>query len=228
MRTIFFFLSFFVSVVTISQNSSDEEKKLDSLSKSVDLLPTDREKVKKLTTIISKYRTSKYSRKLINKAIKISEDANNSILLGYSYYSLGSYYYYNSKLDSALIISKKSNALILTKDSPLLKASILNLLGSLIQKKEGDLPLAITTLLEAKSIIDNIDTLKIDKEDIKRYKGHHLIINNTLANFYNKMENYYSALIYYDNAYQTAINLGTRVNARVILSNKGDLYIKTK
>jgi len=86
----------------------------------------------------------------------------------------------------------------------------------------------IFNIFNRTTLIDNIDTLKIDKEDIKRYKGHHLIINNTLANFYNKMENYYSALIYYDNAYQTAINLGTRVNARVILSNKGDLYIKTK
>ena len=227
MKYSFLVFLFFVSSVLLSQNDTDEEKKIDSLSKSVDLLPSDKEKVKKLTRFIITYRTSKLSKKLIDKSIAISKRANDPILLGHSYYALGSYYYYQSQLDSAMSITKKANELISTKEAPLLKASILNLMGA-FQKAKGDIPQAINTILQAKRIIDKIDTLKIEKEEIEKYKGHLLIINNTLANFYSQMENYKSALLYYDNAYQAAINLNAKVNAGIILTNKGDLFIKMK
>ncbi len=222
-----YLILFLFSFSVFSQNNTLDEKKIDSLLHQIDTLPTDFEKISELSVLIGRYRDSKLVRKFADKSLEISNKSKEPSILSKSEYALGCFYYNNSQLDSSLIALKKANNYIKTKDSPLLKSSILSVMGA-IHKTKGNSSLAISTLLEAKKILDNVDTLILDEKGYKKFKGQNLILNNTLANFYNQMEEYEVAIPYYNNAIKTALELGSKTNAGIIMSNKGDLLLKMK
>ncbi|MCX7551636.1 histidine kinase dimerization/phosphoacceptor domain -containing protein [Xanthomarina sp. F2636L] len=227
LRTLFIFLSItFTSFTIIAQSKTDViNKAIDSIFNSVENVSLVEDKVKLLNTKSGEYRYTKNSLKLVNKAIDLSKEAKNNKLLAMSYYSLGNYYFYNTRLDSAMIYFDKSNNILKDLDLPTLKASVL-ISKSGIYRKNGNSSKAISTLLESKKILDKIDTLALNQEQREKYKGKNLVLNNTLANYYNQMEEYSKALVYYDLAIASALQLGSQVNAGIIMANKGDLLLK--
>ena len=225
MRSITLFIFLLFSIIVVSQNNIISEKQIDSLLHIVENASSNSEKVKLLTSYSGKYRYVKNTKKLIYKAIDISEKTENKNLIATTYYSLGNYYYYNTQLDSSLIYLQKANEFINEVSEPLFKSSILNSMGG-VYKKQGNISLSITTMLASKSYLDKIDTLTLSEEEIYKYKGQNLVLNNSLANFYNQMEEYETSLDYYETAYQNALKLNSKVNAGGILTNKGDLLLK--
>ncbi|HLV14367.1 MAG TPA: histidine kinase dimerization/phosphoacceptor domain -containing protein [Xanthomarina sp.] len=222
--TLFVFITY-VPFSVKAQNKTDIiNESIDSIIQTAKNLPVE-DKIKLLNSKAGEYRYIKSTRKLLNKAINISKESNDNKLLAISYYSLGNYYFYNTRLDSAMIYFNKSSDFLKDIDLPSLKASILISKGG-IYRKNGNASLAISTLLESKKILDKIDTLSLDQEQREKNKGQNLVLNNTLANYYNQMEEYDKALNYYDLAFKSALQLGSKINAGIIIANKGDLLLK--
>lgn len=207
-----------------SQNQLDKQKIIDSLINTVDTYTDNYEKIRVLTSNAGQFRYSKDSRVLIDKAISISITNNDAKLFANSYYSLGNFFYYNSQLDSAVIYLDKSISYVNDETMPFLRASNL-MTKSGIYRKHGNIPLALATMLNSKRALDKIDTLKLDKKQRSKFKGESLVLNNSLANYYNQMEEFDKAAGYYNDAYEAALSLGSYINAGVIISNKGELLL---
>ena len=225
MKNLYLFIVLFFSLTLYSQEKSNtNQKKVDSIISSLDTINDNFEKVRILTSNAGKMRYSKDSRILIDKALSISKSYKDSKLYANSYYSLGNYFFYNSELDSSDIYIDKSLSYVNDKTMPFLRASNL-MTKSGIYRKRGNISQAIAAMLESKQAIDKIDTLKLDEEQKKKYVGTNLVLNNTLANYYNQMEEFDKAVDYYDSAYKSALNLGSSINAGIIISNKGELLL---
>jgi two-component sensor histidine kinase len=207
-----------------AQKDAVLNQKIDSTLRQIDDLSSDEERINKLTGVIGDYRYTKATKKLIDKSIEISIAADNNKFYAKSYYSLCNYYYFNSELDSALLYNEKAYNYIKPNELRLLKAKLLNSKGSIYRKK-GNVTAALSVMLESKNLMDQIDTLNFTDKENYQFKGQYMVLNNSLANFYNQTADYDNALEYYDNAYNTALKLGAKVNAGVILSNKGDLLL---
>jgi two-component sensor histidine kinase len=224
------FLFLLLNLFTLSANSQvsnkdniNLEKITDSIIKSISQSDDkDSLKIKKLNRFAARKRYEKATLKSILEAKKIAK--GNDIYLADTYCSLGNYYFYNSELDSAETILNKAKKLIIHKKAPFINAAIRNSLSG-IYRKRGNIQLAIATLLESKSILEQIDTLKLTTNLRKRLKGENVVLNNSLANFYNQMEDFDKALAHYDKAYSSALDLNSIANAGVILSNKGNLLL---
>ncbi|WP_296382111.1 histidine kinase dimerization/phosphoacceptor domain -containing protein [Winogradskyella sp.] len=207
-----------------SQNNLDKQKIIDSLINIVDTYDDNFEKIRTLTSNAGQLRYSKDSRILIDKAIIISKANKDAKQFANSYYSLGNFFYYNSQLDSAVVYLDKSISYVNDDTMPFLRASNL-MTKSAIYRKQGNISLAIATMLNSKRSLDKIDTLRLDEPQRHKFKGESLVLNNSLANYYNQMEEFDKAADYYNNAYKAALSLGSFVNAGIIISNKGDLLL---
>lgn len=224
MKYPYFLLLLCFSCLLQSQNNSDKQKIIDSLINVVDSYDDNFEKVRVLTSSAGQMRYSKDSRALIEKAISISKAKNDPKLFANSYYSLGNFFYYNSQLDSAEVYLDKSMTFVNDETMPFLRASNL-MTKSGVYRKQGNITLAIATMLNSKRSLDKIDTLKLDSLQLRKFKGESLVLNNSLANYYNQMEEFDKASGYYENAYNAALSLGSLVNAGIIISNKGELLL---
>ena len=101
----------------------------DSIFKLLDTIPLNKDKIKFLGTFVAQQRYAVNSRLLIDKAIAISKKANDPLLLANSYYSLGNYYFYNTQLDSSLIILERAYEQVLKTEDRMLQSSILTSKG---------------------------------------------------------------------------------------------------
>lgn len=225
MKYYYIIISLFFSCLISSQNAVDKNQKIvDSLIAVVDTYSDQYEKIKTLTSNAGRMRYSPLTRRLINKAIKISEKKKNDKLLANSYYSLGNYFFFNSKIDSAEIFIDKSLGYVNDQTMPFLRATNL-MTKSGITRKRGNIPQALAVMLQAKQAMDKIDTTTLNNDQIRKYKGENLVLNNSLANYYNQMEDVDKAIEYYDKAFNAAISLDSKANAGIILTNKGDLLL---
>lgn len=216
----------FSSYLVSSQSKTPiNDRYLDSVISTLDTVPTNLKKIKKLVRIAGINRYTTPTRRLIDKALEISNRVNEPYLNAQSYYSLGNYYFFNSQLDSCLLSLGKAYQYSEEINEPLLQSSILSTKGG-AYRKLGAMTLSISTAIGAKNILDKIDTLTLNKKERRKFKGQNLVLNNSLANLYNDTEDFEKALLFYDSAYNAALNLGSFGNAGVILSNKGDLLIK--
>lgn len=210
------------------QNSNSQnftQTQADSIIKNIDAVKEPLEKIKILTSTAGKNRYTKPTFTLLKKALFIAKEQNEPLLLAHSNYAIGNYYYYSSQTDSSLAYLKKAEEFAINSEDPILKTQILATKAGLYSK-QGDIILAISTNIEANKLLDNIDTLKFSKEDKIKFHGQRLVLNNALANLYNKTEDFKKAITYYDKAYKSALKLGSNANASIILGNKGDLLIK--
>lgn len=107
---------------------------------------------------------------------------------------------------------------------PFLRATNL-MTKSGITRKKGNIPQVLAIMLQAKEAMDKIDTTTLKAEQVRKYKGENLVLNNALANYYNQMEEAEKAIEYYNGAYKSALSLDSKVNAGIILSNKGELFL---
>jgi len=217
-------LIFFIQIGIAQEKPLEVDKEVDAIVKNIDTIKTEYEKTYRLTGLAGKYKYAKRSRKFINKAIAIAKQSNNPELLAVSHYSLGNYFYFNLQLDSSSVALVKAKEYIKEEKLPLVYASILTT-ESGIYKKKGDVKRSIVIKLEARSILEKVDTLTLSAGDKYKHKGKSLVLDNSLANLYNQMEDYAMALQYYDAAFQSAMKIGAKINAGAILSNKGDMLL---
>jgi two-component sensor histidine kinase len=197
---------------------------IDSLLMQAESTSDNYEKIKLLTSNAGRLRYTAGTRILIDEAVSISEQSKTDKLLANSYYSLGNYFFFNSNLDSAEVYVNKSIQYVNDETMPFLRASNL-MTKSGIYRKRGNISQAIDYMLQAQSSLDKIDTTLLDNEQIRKYKGESLVLNNSLANYYNQMEEFSKASRYYNKAYQSALDLKSFVNAGIIISNNGELLL---
>ena len=227
MRTSLLFLAIIIGFSGFSQkNPETNATVIDSLLKVTESLSSADEKITALNTFISNLRYGAGSEKLIKKAEEVSTISNTPKLLATTYYFYGNYYYYNSKLDSSLYYIEKSKSLIEEEDLPFLKSSLYNTEGGVYRIK-GDMPQALALTLKAQELLDKVDTNKLNDLDLRKLKKERLSLDNSIANFYNQMEEYDKASIYYDKGYKDALNDKSYIAAGVFITNKGDLFLKT-
>ncbi len=184
-------------------------------------------KVKKITSYVAQKRYAPSTKKLIDEAINIAFSINISISKAEAYIALGNYYFYHSQLDSAEIVLKEASKYIEKEDYPITKAAILNSLSGIYRKK-GNITQAIETILKSKIILENSLKQEVPDKIKRRITGEQIVLNNTLANFYNQIGETEKAIEYYEDAYQKAIQLNSKIYAGVILSNKGDLLLNAE
>lgn len=183
-----------------------------------------RDKIKFLGTLAGQERYTPPTRKLITTAFNISRQNDDKWLLANSYYSLGNFYFFNGQLDSSLVALDLAESNLTPKDK-LIKASILSTRGG-VYSRSGNVLLAINAQLEGKTILENIDTLKLDSLDNVRKTGRLMASSNSLANLYLKTEDYDLALKTYEETFLLAKGLHNLPNTAIILSNKGELLNK--
>ncbi len=226
MKSLFYILFISLTTVCFSQKQKLTHHKIDSILKTLDTIPSLKNKVSKLSGYAGVYLYSNNTRPLINQAVAYAKQSGDEVTLSKAYYTLGNYFYFHSQLDSAYHYLKKAENFIETKDEYMLKASILNSLSG-VYKKKGIINLAINVLLESKKNYAKIDTSNYTTREKYKFTGKNLVLNNSLANFYSLIEEYEKAIAYYDEAYAAAIKINAKAHAGIVLSNKGDLLLKT-
>lgn len=222
-----FFLLFILCLQVFGHSQEGSNKlsnDIDSIIQNIKSFSTDKERVYYLTGSAGKNSYVGNTKKLIEKAIEIAENSNQEELLAQSHFSLGTYFYFNSKPDSALFYNDKAYGYLKENQSFFLKAKILNSKGAIFAK-QGNVIKGISAMLESKKIMSKIDTLTFSDSEKFQYKGQNLVLNNSLANFYNQMDDFDMALFYYDEAYNAALQNKSITYAGVIMSNKGDLLL---
>lgn len=216
----------FISVAK-GQNSQKtiQLSKIDSLIQTTDTISVSFDRMKKLVTYAGKMRYTKQSRKLIEKAIKISKESKNPELLANVYYSLGNWYYYNAELDSSMVTIDKAMGFVKKDEPSFILSSILATKGGIYQQKDK-VSESIEYTIEAKKVLDKMDTINLSSEDKIKHKGQNSVLSNSLANLYSKMEDYETAIIYYDLSYNSLLALNDFGGAGIVLSNKAGLLLK--
>jgi|TARA_R100001460_G_scaffold102904_8_gene147809 two-component sensor histidine kinase len=221
-------LAFIIGFACISQNERQVNSAvIDSILKATAKIPTADEKVTYLSRATSKLRYGGGSLALIKKSEEISKKANVPKLLATTYYYYSNYYYYNTNLDSSLFYIKKSKDFISDEELPFLRSSILNTEGGVYVLK-GDMPKALSLTLKSQEFLDKVDTTSLVGDEKIIYKKERLALDNSIANFYNQMEEYEKATYYYDKGYRAALRDSSFIAAGVFMTNKGDLYLNTE
>jgi two-component sensor histidine kinase len=209
------------------EKSSVNAAVIDSILNATEKLSTADEKVTFLSRATSKLRYGAGSLELIKKSEEISKKANTHKLLATTYYYYSNYYYYNTNLDSSLFYIQKSKDFIRDDELPFLRSSILNTEGGVYMLK-GDMPRALALTLKSQEFLDSVDTISLVGDEKIIYKKERLALDNSIANFYNQMEEYEKASYYYDKGYKTAMQDSSFIAAGVFRTNKGDLYLNTE
>ncbi|GEQ85209.1 hypothetical protein ULMS_07170 [Patiriisocius marinistellae] len=204
---------------------AQQEKKVDSLITIANKLTTVKEKFDYLCSIPNKERYATHTINYIKEAEQIAIDNDNEDYIALTYYYYANYYYYNAKLDSSLFYIKKAKPFLSPTRQPLVNASLISTEGGVYQKK-GNMPLSISKTLESQQLLDKIDTIPLTGEERRRYKMMGLSTLNSLANYYNSIDEYEKAISFYDKGYSTALRNNLYMFAGVFINNKGDVFLK--
>jgi len=183
------------------------------------------EAIKILTSNAGQNRYIKSTKKLIDNAIAISKERDDAEMFANSYYSLGNYYFFNAQLDSANIYLDKSLTYVPEGKLPFVRSGILATKGGISSQKDA-VSQSIVYTMQAREILDKIDTTALTEAEKKKQKGQNFVLANSLANLYNKTEDYETSLVYYNIANEAALAMGDVRAAGVITSNKGNLLLK--
>jgi len=214
-----------ISFVTSPLYSQVDSKAIDSIiSVIVSTQQNDSTKAKKLTNEAARNRYNIHTKEFIKEAENIANKQSKILPKVDVYLAWGNYYFYNSALEKAEESLQHASTMMLGQNSPLLQATIQFSLSGIYRKK-GNIPLAISTLLQSKAILDQVKITSLDTLEKKRLITRQIVLFNTLANFYNQMGEFDKAETFYDDAFDKAIKLKSQTNAGAILSNKGNLLI---
>lgn len=223
-----FQLIFCCILLTIGASSVAQQltqTKVDSILEAANKMDENLDAVKLLTVDAGKKMYPEITKKLIDRAVFISENQEDPKMLSNAYYAKGNYHFFNAELDSATIYLDKALLSINDESDLLLKSGIMSTKGGIASKKDN-IAQSIFYTLQAKEILDQMDTISLSKEDRFKQLGKYLVISNSLANLYNKTEDYEEAIPYYDFAKETALSLKNFYGAAIITSNKGNLLLK--
>ena len=218
-----FFIS--ISFGQTTENNSKNIAIVDStLSEIIRSSIDDSVKINMISRLAYRYRYAQYTLNAIHKLNEIATNSKDSKLIADANRIFGNYYYFNSNLDSSEYHLLMSKELLSDSNNILLNIQVRNTLSGVYRKK-GEISKAIETILESKSILEKSEKLEFNKDLKRKLFSQQIIVNNTLANFYNQMEDYEKAIECYDIAYSKSIEINSLVSAGVIMSNKGDLLL---
>ncbi|MFK5879882.1 MAG: histidine kinase dimerization/phosphoacceptor domain -containing protein [Flavobacteriaceae bacterium] len=227
MKIYYYTILFFICISSFAQGKSTSIKKTDSIYQNLKEISLSKAKSLEVLGVIGALNYPVESKKIIDEILKFSLENNYTNQIADSYYSMGNYYFFNSKLDSSLITLKKAETYLDKTSQPLLKASIVMTEGGIYQRK-GNVIKANHKFLESLEILDKVDTLKLSKKEKRNRKGKKMVLLNSLAIFNKNTGDYEVANTYYNSAYKMALDMGNMRIAGILLSNQGDLLIKTK
>ena len=221
--TIRFIFIWFISFNLWGQMSLKPDKQL--IQNIISTSDNDSIRIIKLTSIAGKNRYNKSSLNLIKAADSIGNELSDNFLKANISYAFGNYYFYNGDLDLAEIYLQKAGQLTDAIRHPLLKSDIFISQGAVYRKK-GKISEAIDILLQSEKILHTVKNNPANKQQQIILQSKKIILFNTLANFYNQINDYKQAVSYYDLALKKAMAFGNKRNIGVILSNKADLLLK--
>ncbi len=110
------------------------------------------------------------------------------------------------------------------KTDPFLHSQILATQSGL-QKINGQVSLALATNLEAKKILDKIDTITLSPSEKTKRIGQMSVLDNSIGTLYHSVEDYDMAIIHYQNAYDLLLGLGDLNGAGTVMGNIGEMYL---
>ena len=226
-----FLCSFLLQHAFLAEGSGQEtstlQKNVHEDLLAVDTLESDSLKLFTLLALAGrKYRYAPKSRILLDKCHEIATRSGDSLFIGNYYYALGNYLYYNSHLDSSSHYLQKAFSINQVKTEPFLHSQILTTISG-IKNKQGQVIQALQTQLEAKRIIENIDTGGLsDRHKIRRL-GQISVLDNGIGNLYHSIEDYELAIDHYTEAYDVLIGLGDLRSAGTVMGNIGEMHLYT-
>ncbi len=225
MNRIFFCFLFVMSFSNYWAQIPDKKNPLvDSILVQVDTMPALKDKVMFLVGNAGRHRYQDFTANFINKSIQLSAKNGSNKFLAHGYYSKANYHYYRSQKDSAAHFLFLADSLS-TQNDPILKALIYTTMSGLDMHK-GNYIEANNKLFKAKSILETADTAELSEREKFNVKGQICVINNTLATNYSKVDDFETAVYYYDLSYKASIELKNTINSGIILANKGEMLIK--
>lgn len=200
-------------------------KEIDQILIDIDTLENDSEQVMTLLSLIGgKFRYVSESMRLLKRAGNIAKTSGNSNLVTNYLYAMGNFFYYNSLPDSSEYYLDQALSDGSVKDDPFLHSQILATQSGL-QKKNGNMPQALETILKAKEILVKIDTSALDEQDRKKRKGQISILDNSIGNLYHSIEDFEMAIRYYTDAFDLLTELGNHTSAGVVMGNIGEMHL---
>tara|TARA_R110002072_G_scaffold66499_1_gene163877 strand:+ start:35064 stop:37076 length:2013 start_codon:yes stop_codon:yes gene_type:complete len=208
-----------------AQKRPFDKQKIDSILRVSETMEKDMKTVQLLVSSAGKNRYIKPTRTLIQRAIAISEAADDNEMRANSYYSMGNYHYFNAKLDSASYMLDKALTYISDDELPFIRSGILATKGGISSQNDA-VSQSIVYTMQAREILDKLDTIELNEAQKKKRRGQSFVLANSLANLYNKVEDFETSLVYYDIANEAALKMGDLNAAGVIISNKGNLLLK--
>lgn len=211
----------------IQNKTNAQLKTREAVLDSVNRMEDSFQKIQLLVSFAGKNRYSSTTRTLLNKALHIAEETKNAKDLAHSLYAIGNYQFFHSELDSALASLNRAKLLVDQFSDPMLESSIISSQGG-IYKRQGSTILAISTFLESKRILDNIDTLSLNRADRIKRRGKSFVLLNGLANLYLQTTDFEKALECYNQAINEAKKLKDVRSSVLIQGNKGELLLDLK
>ena len=212
-------------LVCNAQKRPFDKQKIDSILRVSETMEKDMKTVQLLVSSAGKNRYIKPTRTLIQRAIAISEAADDNEMRANSYYSMGNYHYFKAKLDSASYMLDKALTYISDDELPFIRSGILATKGGISSQNDA-VSQSIVYTMQAREILDKLDTIELNEAQKKKRRGQSFVLANSLANLYNKVEDFETSLVYYDIANEAALKMGDLNAAGVIISNKGNLLLK--
>lgn len=217
------FLLFPTSNKVHSQNTLHEE--INQVLIDIDTLESDSVKLWTLFNLAGrKYRYVRESRILLDRCRELASKSGDPIMVANYQYAMGNYFYYNSLLDSSRYYLEQALSNEYLKTDPFLHSQILATQSG-IQKINGQVSLALATNLEAKRILDKIDTVTLRPSEKTKRLGQMSVLDNSIGTLYHSVEDYDMAITHYQNAYDLLLGLGDLNGAGTVMGNIGEMYL---
>ena len=212
MKALFIFLSLLVSICSLGQN-----REIDSL-KSLLPVQSNADKISSLNELSWHYRSINIDTaiSLAEQAIAISNEIQNTELLGRSLNNLGAAYQATGSYDTAIVILSQSLDLISQVQDSSRLSSILNNLG-ICYDELGQYNKALSNYFDGLRIAE--DQADLEKEA--------LIIGN-IGIVYKKMKSYSKVLEYYQQALDIYTTLDNTLGVTIMTGNIASVYIQLK
>ncbi|MGJ8683708.1 MAG: tetratricopeptide repeat-containing sensor histidine kinase [Nonlabens sp.] len=221
MKDYYSIILFLVFIFNISYGQ--QESQVEKIIRDSDTIEQTYERVRYINGMAGRMRYATETIDLLNHSKQIAVNDINS--QADTYYSLGNYHYFNNAIDSSIFYLNKTIELEGLFKDPFIKASALSTRGGAYNKL-GNVPLTISSYLEAQVLFDAIDTTQLEGRNIIRHKGKLMELHNAIANFYNNNGEQEKAITYYEKAIEKALGLKAGINAGIIIGNKGDVLLK--
>lgn len=224
-----FVLSLFVLVAFLNPGNAQSplEDQINQDLVHIDTLERDSLKLRTLFNLVGrKYRYVNESRKLLVRCQEIAMRSGNPLMVANYHYAMGNYFYYNSLLDSSEFYLEQALSNKQVDKDPFLHSQILATQSG-IQQNNGKVSLSLASKLDAKKILETMDTIHLNPSDKIKRIGQMSVLDNSIGTLYHSIEDYSMAIAHYQQAYEGLLGLGDKKGAGSVMGNIGEMYLYT-